>query len=119
MRCIIGHYLGNDGAASYRPGSFSTNTGQELTNTMLLRSIRWAQRLLSTSTLLLALPALPLIADVAPVSCSERLEPCRERAMSSQQIVGTLLRGHYERQRLGDTLSPRVLYILLKDIDSS
>ena len=86
---------------------------------MLLRSIRWAQRLLATSTLLLALPALAIIADVAPGSRFEPLEPSREHAMTTQQIVNNLLRGHYESQRLDDTLSSRVLDILLKDIDST
>src|SRR5690606_40620369 len=45
--------------------------------------------------------------------------PSREHAMTTQQIVNNLLRGHYESQRLDDTLSSRVLDILLKDIDST
>ena len=86
---------------------------------MLLRSIRWVQRLLATSTLLLALPALAIIADVAPGSRFEPLEPSREHATTTQQIVNNLLRGHYESQRLDDALSSRILDILLKDIDST
>ncbi len=86
---------------------------------MLLRPIRLLQRLLAITTLTVSLPVLAIVADVAPGSSFVALEPSREHAMTTQQIINNLLRGHYESQRLDNALSSRILDILLKDIDST
>lgn len=86
---------------------------------MHLRPIRLFQRLLTGTLLTITLPVLALVADIPPGSKFVPLEPAREHAMTTQQIINNLLRGHYESQRLDNNLSSKVLDILLKDIDST
>jgi len=47
------------------------------------------------------------------------LEPTREEAITTQQIMSNLLRGHYERKRLNNDLSSEVLNTLLDDLDGT
>ena len=59
------------------------------------------------------------IPEIAPGTAFKPLEPTRDHAMITQQIMNNLLGGHYEHQRLDDKLSSRVLDILFDDIDST
>ncbi len=80
-------------------------------------------RTLKTAVLFTALLTAQLsqatIPEIAPGTAFKALEPTRDHAMITQQIMNNLLRGHYEHQRLDDKLSSRVLDILLDDIDST
>ncbi len=75
---------------------------------------------LSTSLLLsIALCSQALIPDVAPGTAFEPVNPTRQHARVTQQIMTHLLRGHYDDQRLDDRLSERVMDILLDQMDPS
>lgn len=86
---------------------------------MLSRPQRLFRILLITAPLLFAQLSNATIADVKPGTPFTPLEPSREHAMTTQQIMNNLLRGHYEHQRLDDKLSSRILDILYDDIDST
>ncbi len=60
-----------------------------------------------------------VVQDVKPGTPFEPLSPGREHAVTTQQIMNNLLRGHYELQRLDDRLSSRILDLYLEDLDST
>jgi carboxyl-terminal processing protease len=59
------------------------------------------------------------IPDIAPGTPFTPLQPAQEHAVTTQQIMSNLLRGHYERKRLDNAMSSQVLDTLLDDIDST
>ncbi len=75
--------------------------------------------LLLCLTLAGSLNAVAQIPDVVPGTPIQPLEPTREQAVTTQQILNNLLRGHYELQRLDDALSERVFDLYLDDLDST
>ena len=86
----------------------------------MIRSLRnTATRSLLLPLLLLSGVSSATIETIAPGTPFEPLEPTRTHAVTSQQIMNNLLRGHYEHRRLDDKLSSKVLDILLDDIDAS
>ena len=60
-----------------------------------------------------------VIKDIQPGTPFTALKPEREHAVTTQQIMNSLLRGHYELQRLDDGLSSRILDLYLEDLDST
>ncbi|ASP40426.1 tail-specific protease [Bacterioplanes sanyensis] len=60
-----------------------------------------------------------LIPDVVPGTEFEPVQPTRQHARVTQQIMTHLLRGHYDHQRLDDRLSERVMNIVLDQMDPS
>ncbi|WP_430462707.1 carboxy terminal-processing peptidase [Thalassolituus sp. LLYu03] len=86
---------------------------------MLSRPQRVFRLLLITAPLLFAQLSNATIAEIKPGTPFTPLEPTRENAMTTQQIMNNLLRGHYEHQRLDDKLSSRILDILYDDVDST
>ena len=81
--------------------------------------MRTARFILTAAFLLVSRLTLASIPDVAPGTAFTPLEPTREFAMNTQQIMNNLLRGHYEHQRLNDDLSSRILDIFYDDVDST
>jgi len=78
--------------------------------------------LLSFFAIALALATLNVsatIPEVKPGTPFTPLEPTREEAITTQQIMSNLLRGHYERKRLNNALSSEVLDTLLDDLDGT
>ena len=59
------------------------------------------------------------IPEIKPGTPFTPLEPTREEAITTQQIMSNLLRGHYERKRLNNDLSSEVLNTLLDDLDGT
>ncbi|MCA6058268.1 carboxy terminal-processing peptidase [Thalassolituus sp. ST750PaO-4] len=86
---------------------------------MLSICFRTLKIALTLTALLTAQLSQATIPEIAPGTAFKPLEPTRDHAMITQQIMNNLLRGHYEHQRLDDKLSSRVLDILLDDIDST
>lgn len=80
---------------------------------------QWVTRVIFTSALFFTLPSLASVADVKPDSPIAPLTPDREQAVTTQQIMNNLLRGHYQNQRLNDELSSRIFDIYLKDLDGT
>ena len=68
---------------------------------------------------LLSLQVSASIPDVVPGPPFEPLKPTESEAITTQQIMSSLLRGHYEQKYLDDTLSAQVLDTLIKDLDSN
>ncbi|HBS42416.1 MAG TPA: tail-specific protease [Oceanospirillales bacterium] len=68
---------------------------------------------------LLSLQVSASIPDVVPGTPFEPLKPTESEAITTQQIMSSLLRGHYEQKYLDDTLSAQVLDTLIKDLDSN
>ena len=60
-----------------------------------------------------------VVKDIKPGTPFTALKPEREHAVTTQQIMNSLLRGHYELQRLDDRLSSRILDLYLEDLDST
>lgn len=79
----------------------------------------WVTGVIFTSAVLFTLPSFATVADVKPDSPITPLMPDREQAVTTQQIMNNLLRGHYQNQRLNDDLSSRVFDIYLKDLDGT
>lgn len=78
--------------------------------------------LISVVTIVLALAGVQAqasIPEIKPGTPFTPLEPTREEAITTQQIMSNLLRGHYERKRLNNALSSEVLDTLLDDLDST
>lgn len=78
--------------------------------------------LISVVTIFLALAGVQAqasIPEIKPGTPFTPLEPTREEAITTQQIMSNLLRGHYERKRLNNALSSEVLDTLLDDLDST
>lgn len=69
--------------------------------------------------LVLALPALATVKTIKPGTAFTPLEPTPEQAMTTQQVLNNLVRGHYESKKIDNELSSHVLDLLLKDIDST
>lgn len=86
---------------------------------MFPRKLRFIRPLLFSVSLLAAPLSFATVEEIAPGTPFNPLEPTREHAMTTQQIMNNLLRGHYEHQRLDDKLSSRVLDALFDDIDST
>ncbi|MCD8521213.1 MAG: carboxy terminal-processing peptidase [Saccharospirillaceae bacterium] len=86
---------------------------------MLSNCFRTLKTALILTALLTAQLSQATIPEIAPGTAFKPLEPTRDHAMITQQIMNNLLRGHYEHQRLDDKLSSRVLDILFDDIDST
>jgi len=86
---------------------------------MFSRKLRSLRPLFISLSLLTAPLSQATVEEIAPGTPFQPLEPSREHAMTTQQIMNTLLRGHYEHQRLNDDLSTQVLDALFDDIDSS
>jgi carboxyl-terminal processing protease len=86
---------------------------------MFSRKLRFIRPLLFSVSLLAAPLSFATVEEIAPGTPFSPLEPTREHAMTTQQIMNNLLRGHYEHQRLDDKLSSRVLDALFDDIDST
>jgi len=86
---------------------------------MFSRKLRFIRPLLFSVSLLAAPLSFATVEEIAPGTPFNPLEPTREHAMTTQQIMNNLLRGHYEHQRLDDKLSSRVLDALFDDIDST
>ncbi len=86
---------------------------------MLSLHMRTVRFILTAAFLLVSRLTLASIPDVAPGTAFTPLEPTREFAMNTQQIMNNLLRGHYEHQRLNDDLSSRILNIFYNDVDST
>ena len=59
------------------------------------------------------------IPDVEPGTTFAPLAPTEAEAITTQQIMSSLLRGHYEKKYLNDDLSSQVLDTLIKDLDSN
>ncbi|WP_221798361.1 carboxy terminal-processing peptidase [Oceanobacter mangrovi] len=78
-----------------------------------------ASTLLLTLSLMAPLQAAAQIPDVKPGTPFTPLEPTRVQAVTTQQILNNLLRGHYELQRLDDKLSEKVYDLYLQDMDST
>lgn len=68
---------------------------------------------------LVTLPVLAEVAEVKPGTPFKPLSPTREEAITTQQVMSNLLRGHYERKRLNNDLSSQVFDTLLDDLDST
>src|SRR5690554_1941049 len=69
--------------------------------------------------LVLALPALATVKTIKPGTAFTPLEPTSEHAMTTQQVLNNLVRGHYETKKIDNELSSHILDLLLKDIDST
>lgn len=59
------------------------------------------------------------VENFAPYSPLDTLEATREQSLTTQQVVNTLLRGHYESHILNDHFSSMVLDQYIKDLDST
>ena len=59
------------------------------------------------------------VTDIKPGTPFTPLQPDREQAVTTQQIMNNLLRGHYESRRLDDQLSSRIYDLYLEDLDST
>lgn len=59
------------------------------------------------------------VADIKPGTPFTPLQPDREQAVTTQQIMNNLLRGHYESRRLDDQLSSRIFDLYIEDLDST
>ena len=68
---------------------------------------------------LIGISANATIPEIKPGTPFTPLEPTREEAITTQQIMSNLLRGHYERKRLNNDLSSEVLNTLLDDLDGT
>ena len=66
----------------------------------------------------LSLQAYASIPDVEPGKPFSPLKPTDAESVTTQQIMSSLLRGHYERKYLNDDLSGQVLDTLLNDLDA-
>jgi carboxyl-terminal processing protease len=66
-----------------------------------------------------SMASIATIPDIAPGTPFTPLQPAQEHAVTTQQIMSNLLRGHYERKRLDNAMSSQVLDTLLDDIDST
>lgn len=80
---------------------------------------RWLLRAAFTLVCTLSASVFATVADVPPGSPITALNSTREQALTTQQVINNLLRGHYENQRLDDALSSRIFDIYLKDLDST
>ncbi|MAD46598.1 MAG: tail-specific protease [Oceanospirillaceae bacterium] len=86
---------------------------------MLFRSPQIIRLILVSLLTLTSAASLATVEEIKPGTPFSPLKPSRELAMTTQQIMNNLLRGHYEHQRLNDQLSSQILDILYDDIDSS
>ena len=86
---------------------------------MLFRSPQILRLILVSLFTLASASSLATVEEIKPGTPFTPLQPTRELSMTTQQIMNNLLRGHYEKQRLNDQLSSRILDIVYEDIDSS
>lgn len=59
------------------------------------------------------------VENVAPYTELTQLKPDRDYGLTTQQVVTSLLRGHYESHPLNDQLSSQILDQYIKDLDST
>jgi carboxyl-terminal processing protease len=81
--------------------------------------LRHLRPLLMGGTLLLSVASSATVTDIKPGTPFTPLEPDREQAVTTQQIMNNLLRGHYEMLRLDDKMSSRIFDLYLEDLDST
>ncbi|MDP2504868.1 carboxy terminal-processing peptidase [Oceanobacter sp. 3_MG-2023] len=86
---------------------------------MYLRLSKALSSLLLLTVIFTSTAALAAIKDIRPGTPFTPLEPTREQAVTTQQILNNLLRGHYELQRLDDRLSSKIFDLYLDDLDST
>merc|ERR1712000_432567 len=86
---------------------------------MLFRSPQILRLILVSLFTLASASSLATVEEIKPGTPFTPLQPTRELSTTTQQIMNNLLRGHYEKQRLNDQLSSRILDIVYEDIDSS
>ncbi|MDF1763162.1 MAG: carboxy terminal-processing peptidase [Oleibacter sp.] len=60
-----------------------------------------------------------IIPEVTPGTPFTPLKPTTEEAITTQQIMSNLLRGHYDRKHLNDQLSSQILDALLDNLDGA
>src|SRR5690554_2921358 len=77
------------------------------------------RQLLALMMLVIALPTFATVKNIKPGTAFIALEPTKEHTMTTQQVLNTLVRGHYESKKIDDDLSSHVLDLLLKDLDST
>lgn len=77
------------------------------------------RRTLALLMLVVALPVLATVKNIKPGTAFTPLEPTSEHAMTTQQVLNNLVRGHYETKKIDNELSSHILDLLLKDIDST
>tara|TARA_R110001583_G_scaffold21513_20_gene81820 strand:+ start:13610 stop:15727 length:2118 start_codon:yes stop_codon:yes gene_type:complete len=86
---------------------------------MYLRLSKALSSLLLLTVIFTSTAAIAAIQDVSPGTPFTPLEPTREQAVTTQQILNNLLRGHYELQRLDDRLSSKIFDLYLEDLDGT
>ena len=86
---------------------------------MYLRLSKALSSLLLLTVIFTSTAAIAAIQDVSPGTPFTPLEPTREHAVTTQQILNNLLRGHYELQRLDDRLSSKIFDLYLEDLDGT
>lgn len=59
------------------------------------------------------------VENFAPYTELKPLESNREQSLTTQQVINSLLRGHYESHALNDALSSSILDQYIKDLDST
>lgn len=59
------------------------------------------------------------VENFAPFTPTKTLEPTREHSLTTQQVIASLLRGHYESHRLDNQLSSMIFDQYLKNLDST
>src|SRR5690554_7598064 len=77
------------------------------------------RQLLALMMLVIALPTFATVKNIKPGTAFIALEPTKEHTMTTQQVLNTLVRGHYESKKIDDDLSSHVLDLLLKDLVST
>ncbi|MFK4753294.1 carboxy terminal-processing peptidase [Oceanobacter antarcticus] len=86
---------------------------------MYLRLSKALSSLLLLTVIFTSTAAIAALQDVSPGTPFTPLEPTREQAVTTQQILNNLLRGHYELQRLDDRLSSKIFDLYLEDLDGT
>ncbi|WP_369854821.1 carboxy terminal-processing peptidase [Candidatus Thalassolituus haligoni] len=86
---------------------------------MYLRLSKALSSLLLLTVIFTSTAAIAAIQDVSPGTPFTPLKPTREQAVTTQQILNNLLRGHYELQRLDDRLSSKIFDLYLEDLDGT
>lgn len=59
------------------------------------------------------------VENFAPYTPVQTLEATREHSLTTQQVIASLLRGHYESHRLDDKLSSMILDQYLQNLDAT
>lgn len=67
----------------------------------------------------IALTAQASVENITPYAELKSLEATREHSLTTQQVINSLLRGHYENHALNDNLSSMILDQYLKDLDNT